>query len=86
MLEEPELLIAFKKFTRDIGGQVPQRMITDRNFKIIGGKVAEFLQGIQLDPAPDEENTGQAFVLGAPAGRQNQNGPAEIKWRYVMVM
>eukprot|EP00957_Ditylum_brightwellii_P003892 296243-Ditylum_brightwellii.AAC.1 len=85
-MEKSELLATFKKFTRDNGGQVPWQMITNCDFKLIGGHIAEYLQCIQSDPQADKLNSGQAFVLSTPAGHQNQNGLAEIKWRHIMVM
>eukprot|EP00957_Ditylum_brightwellii_P084102 6393766-Ditylum_brightwellii.AAC.1 len=85
-MEKTKLLTAFKKFIRDIEGRVPRQLIANCDFKLIGGRVAEFLQGIQSDPQQVEMNLGQAFILSAPAGHQNQNGLAEIKLRRIMAM
>ena len=61
-------------------GHKPKRMIADRDFKLVGGVVADYLQ---LDPTnADIPNVSQ--VTGAPSGRQNQNGLAEIRWKNIM--
>mmetsp|Transcript_21148 Transcript_21148/g.26890 ORF Transcript_21148/g.26890 Transcript_21148/m.26890 type:complete len:438 (+) Transcript_21148:1038-2351(+) len=84
-LQEDELLKAIQLFRRDCGGRLPSRMIADRDFKLIRGKMAEFLEGINWD-ADMARAMGQCSVSGAPTGRQNQNGLAEIKWKHVMNM
>eukprot|EP00957_Ditylum_brightwellii_P016299 1225853-Ditylum_brightwellii.AAC.1 len=48
-LQEDELLKAIRLFQQDCGGQLPSRMIADRDFKLIGGKMADFLEGINWD-------------------------------------
>eukprot|EP00957_Ditylum_brightwellii_P166524 12675848-Ditylum_brightwellii.AAC.1 len=48
----------------------------------MGGAVSEFLEGVDLN----NNSETQAQVTGAPTGRQNQNGLAEIKWKHVMNM
>ena len=63
-------------------GRYPDKMIGDCDFKIIGGQVTAELEGIN----EDREDKNQRVVTGAPAGRQNQNGLPEIKWRHVMTM
>ena len=65
-----------------MGGRYPNKMIGDRNFKLIGVQVAAALEGIN----EYREEKDQSVVTGAPAGRQNQNGLPEIKWRHVMTM
>eukprot|EP00957_Ditylum_brightwellii_P160369 12208404-Ditylum_brightwellii.AAC.1 len=60
-------------------------MIADRDFKLIAGAAAIYLEGINLDQF-DDQDIGQAYVSGAPTGHQNQNSLPEIKWRHVMNM
>eukprot|EP00957_Ditylum_brightwellii_P208397 15357231-Ditylum_brightwellii.AAC.1 len=48
-LQEDELLKAIQLFRRDCGGRLPSRMIADRDFKLIRGKMAKFLEGINWD-------------------------------------
>ena len=81
-LASDELPKAMRLFHRDMGGRYPDKMIGDRNFKLIGGQVAAVLEGFN----EDREEKYHSFVTSAPAGRQNQNGLTEIKWRYVMTM
>ena len=64
---------AITTFTKDIGGK-PRHMLADRNFRLIGGKVAAFLE----TEDPEDANTVQTHVAGGPAGCQNQNGLSEI--------
>ena len=45
-LESDELLKALHLFRRDMGGRYLDKMIGDRNFKIIGGQFAAALEGI----------------------------------------
>eukprot|EP00957_Ditylum_brightwellii_P041649 3154297-Ditylum_brightwellii.AAC.2 len=56
-------------------------MIADWDFKLIGGIIHKFLAGVHLG----SPGSG-AIVTGTPAGHQNQNGLAKIKWRHVMDM
>ena len=81
-LESDELLKALHIFRRDMGGRYPNKMIGDRNFKLIGGQVAATLEGIN----EDIEEKHQSVVTGAPPVRKNQNGLPEIKWIHVMAM
>eukprot|EP00957_Ditylum_brightwellii_P017184 1295366-Ditylum_brightwellii.AAC.1 len=67
-----------------MGGKLPCRMIANQDFKLIGGNIAKFLSGVLWDD--DEGHTNQAYVSGAPTGRQNQNGLSEINWCHVMNM
>ena len=61
-------------------GYKSKRMLADRDFKLIGGIVADYLQ---LDPDNiNEKNVSQ--VAGAPSGRQNQNDLVEIRWKNIM--
>ena len=81
-LASDELLKSLCLFRRDMGGRYPNKMIGDRDFKLIGGQVVASLEGIN----EDREEKDQSVVTGAPAGRQNQNGLPKIKWRHVMTM
>eukprot|EP00957_Ditylum_brightwellii_P096971 7385024-Ditylum_brightwellii.AAC.1 len=45
-------------------------MIADWDFKLIGGSIGDFLTGV-LQTVKDRDED-QAFVSGAPTGRQNQ--------------
>eukprot|EP00957_Ditylum_brightwellii_P204167 15337988-Ditylum_brightwellii.AAC.1 len=67
-----------------MGGKLPRHMIANRDFKLIGGNIAKFLSSVLRDD--NEGDTNQAFVSGAPTGRQNQNGLSEINWHHVMNM
>eukprot|EP00957_Ditylum_brightwellii_P197012 15009238-Ditylum_brightwellii.AAC.1 len=82
-LKEEELICAIHLFCRDCGGKLPARMIADQDFKLIGGKMAEFLEETAWK---EEIQREQCSVSGAPTGRQNQNDLAEIKWKHVMNM
>jgi len=72
---------AVSTFTKDIGGK-PRRMLADRDFRLIGGEVATFLEASD----PDDPNSIQSHAAGAPAGRQNQNGLSEIRWKNILNM
>ena len=58
----------------------PKRMIADRDFKLIGGVVADYLE---LDLA-NVDNPELLQIAGASSGLQNQNGLAEIRWKNIM--
>ena len=64
--------------TKDIGGK--PRHIADRDFQLIGGEAAAFLE---MDD-PDDPNHIQTYVAGVSTGRQNQNGLAEILWKNIL--
>ena len=64
---------AVSTFTKDIGGK-PRRMLAYRDFRLIGGEVAAFLEACDSN----DVDGVQTHVAGAPAGRQNQNGLSEI--------
>ena len=81
-LASNELLKYQRIFCRYMGGRYPDKIIGDCDFKIIGGQVATSLEGIY----EDREEKYHSVVTGDPAGRQNQNGLPEIKWRHVMTM
>ena len=51
-----------------MSGRYPNKMIGDRDFKLIGGHVVAALEGIN----EDREEKDQRVVTGAPAGRKNQ--------------
>eukprot|EP00957_Ditylum_brightwellii_P195695 14910160-Ditylum_brightwellii.AAC.1 len=76
-LNKEEILCAMKLFVHNIGGSLSSKMIANCDFKLISGTVHEFLAGVHLD-SPD----GSTIVTGTPAGCQNQNGIAEIKWQH----
>ena len=59
-------------------------MIADRDFKLIGGMVASFLQTPRL--TQDKKAISTTQVCGAPDGRQNQNGAIETLWKKVMCL
>ena len=75
-LASDEILKALRLFLRDMGGRYPDKMIGDRDLKLIGRQVATALDGIN----EDIEEKDQSVFTGATAGRQNQNGLHEIKW------
>ena len=52
-LSDSDILLAIQHFVRDIGGRKPRRMIADRDFKLIGDRVADYLT-TSLDPPPPE--------------------------------
>ena len=55
-------------------------MIADRDFKLIGGSVAEYL----TTPMCNKDGIFTTQVAGAPDGRQNQNGLLESHWKKLM--
>eukprot|EP00957_Ditylum_brightwellii_P192619 14665419-Ditylum_brightwellii.AAC.1 len=58
-------------------------MLADQDFKLIGGKFADFMEGLE---DCEENEDSPAIVAGTPANHQNQNGLAEIKWHHIMNM
>ena len=80
-LQDTSNLLVIKKFVSQLGRK-PSRMIADRDFKLIGGIVADYLE--LYDNNTDTTTTTQ--LTGAPTGRQNQNGLVEWKWKNVMNM
>ena len=52
----------------------------DRDFKLIGGVVADYLE-LDLD---NVDNPELSQIAGASSGLQNQNGIAEIRWKNIM--
>ena len=64
-LASDELIKSLRLFHWDMGGRYPDKMIGDRNFKLIGDQVAAALEGINKD----REEKYQRVVTGAPAGR-----------------
>ena len=63
-LEDTTILCQIKQFIREIGF-FPKEMLTDCDFKLIGGIVTQFF----------EDNF--TLTAGAPGNRQNENGLAE---------
>eukprot|EP00957_Ditylum_brightwellii_P068902 5230122-Ditylum_brightwellii.AAC.1 len=48
-LQENELQKAIRLFRRDCGSWLPTRIIANRDFNLIGGKMAEFMEGVNWD-------------------------------------
>ena len=48
-LASDEILKSLRLFQRDMGGRFPDKMIRERNFKLIGGQVSSALEGINED-------------------------------------
>ena len=65
-------LLAMKKFVSQLGRK-PSRIVSDRDFKLIGGIISGYLE--LHDNNLDTELTTQ--LAGALAGRKNQNGLVE---------
>ena len=61
-LESDELLKALRILHRDMGGRYTDKMIGDRDFKLIGGQVAAALEGIN----EYREEKDHCVVTGAP--------------------
>ena len=68
-LSKETLQRALKTFVRKVGFY-PDELIADRDFKLIGTNIDDIME-------PHTQ------VLGAPGGRQNQNGLSEANWRYI---
>ena len=66
-------------FTKDIGGK-PRLMLDNRNFRLVGGKIATFLEACDLDDVA----TVQTHVTGISADHRNQNGLSEIRWKNIL--
>ena len=67
-LKKATIISALKLFILHIS-KWPKEMIADRDYKLIGQHVEDFF-------------SPHSLVTGAPSGRQNQNGPSQINWRY----
>lgn len=80
-LKEQSILQAMKNFINDIGCK-PTIMRADRDFKLIGGKVASYLE----TPSVEDNHIVTTHVSGAPDGRQNQNGLIESHWKKIMTL
>ena len=78
-LKDTEILKTIQLFVAKIGHK-PKQTLADRDFKLIGGIVVDYLQ-LDLDNL-DNPNVSQ--IARAPSGRQNQNGLAEIRWNNMM--
>ena len=70
-----ELLKALCLFRRDMVGRFSDKIIGDRNFRLIGGQVDAAIEGVN----EDRDEKDQSIVTGALSCRQNQNGLPEIK-------
>ena len=75
-MKDTSILLAMKHFVVQLGRK-PRKIYTDRDFKLIGGIVSKYLE--TNEDTNSKESTSQ--VTGAPSGRQNQNGLAEIRWK-----
>ena len=80
-MKENSILAAMKQFINDFGGK-PGRMVADRDFKLIGGAVANYL----TTPTLENNTVKTTQVMGAPDGRQNQNGLIESHWKKIMTL
>ena len=80
-LKEQSILQAMKLFINDIGCK-PTIMRADRDFKLIGGAVASYLE----TPTVLDNVIQTTHVSGAPDGRQNQNGLIESHWKKIMTL
>ena len=70
-----------KSFINDIGYK-PTIMRDDRDFKLIGGAVASYLE----NPTIHDNIVQTTHVSSAPDGRQNQNGLIESHWKKIMTL
>ena len=68
-----------KRFVAQFGRK-PRNIYANRDFELIGGKVSEFLE-TNNNLTSDEPTS---LVTSAPSGRQNQNGLAEIRCKYLL--
>ena len=74
--EEESLVHAVHKFVATLG-HIPSRMIVDQYFKLILGKVVEYLESSDLN----KKIQCNTRVSGAPVEIQNQHGLSEIRWK-----
>ena len=70
-----------KTFINGIGCK-PTIMRADRDFKLIGGEVASYLE----TPTLHNNTISTTHVSGVPAGRQNKNGLIESHWKKNMTL
>ena len=78
-MKNTTILLAMKHFVAQLVRK-PRKMYVDRYFKLIGGKVSDFLE-INNNITSDDP-TSQ--VTRISSGRQNQNGLAEICWKNLL--
>ena len=64
-LASNDLLKYLRLFRRDMGGRYPNKMMGDRNFKLIGDEFSAALEVIN----EYREEKDQSVITGAPAGR-----------------
>ena len=76
VLKDSSLLSPMKLFVSHLGRK-PKKMFTERDLKVIGGVVAEFLE--RNDNPSSTEPISQ--VIGVPTNRQNQNGLTKFRWK-----
>lgn len=80
-VKEQSILSAVKQFINNLGRK-STRMIADRDVKLIGGAVANFLETSVLESG---EVKG-TLVAGATDGRQNQNGLIKSRWKKIITL
>ena len=73
-IEDTTILLNMKKLVSQLGRK-PSIMISDRDFKLVGGIISDYLE--LHDNNVDTGLTTQ--LAGAPAGRQNQTRLVEYK-------
>ena len=78
-MKDTIILLAMKHFVAQLGRK-PRKMYADRDFKLIGEIVSKYLK--TNEDTNSMETASQ--VAGAPSGRQNQNGLAEIHWKTLL--
>ena len=74
-MKDTSILLVMKHFVAQFGRK-PRKIYADRDFKLIGGIVSNFLEtNVDINSM---ESTSQ--VTRSPSDRQNQNGLTEIRW------
>lgn len=71
-LTDTSITSALEQFVGEIGG-IPDEMIADRDFKLIGQHVDKFFKH-------------ETIITGAPQGRQSSNGLSEVNWKHACKM
>ena len=80
-IKDTTILLPMKQFVSQLGRK-SSRIISDRDFKLIGGIVSDYL-GLYDN---NINTTPTTQLAGAPVSRQNQNGIVECKWKNFMNM
>ena len=80
-IKDTPILLTTKKFVSQFGRKL-SRMVSDRDFKLIGDIFSDYLElhDNNIDTSPTTQ------LAGSSAGRQNQNDLVECKWKNVMNM